>query len=82
MPRTSSWTSGWRVGQQHVGDRAAIERRGDAGLQRDPQRVGRLLLVEAHGAQAQAPADDRGLAGLLGQHGQDRVGAADELLAS
>ena len=48
----------------------------------DPQRRLALDLVEADRCQPDAPDDDRGLAGLVGEHPQGRVGMTDEPLAA
>ena len=51
-----------------------------ARLQRHPERLVGLDLVEADARQADPPDDDRGLAGLVDEHPQGRVGVADEAL--
>ena len=66
-----------RVGEEHVRDGPAVQRLGDARFEGDAEGVRGLLLLEADRGEAQSPADECRLAGLLDEHREDRVGAPD-----
>ena len=80
--RTSSSTSARGEREQDPAGRPGIERRHLAGLERHAQRLVALDLVEADRGQPDPSDDDRGLAGLVGEHPQRRVRVPDQLLAA
>ena len=73
---------GRRVGEQDAGQRALVERAAWPAPSVTRSAWARRDLVQADGREADAAADDGGLAGLLGEQPQERVGDPDQLLAA
>ena len=69
---------GGRERQQRLAERAAAQRQRAGRRDVDPEPLSRWNLVEADGGEPDAPDDDGGLARLLGEQLEDRVGGPDQ----